>query len=131
MGIVRQQLSCCSAATSTLRWAMTRTAVPGSAKLHRNGESKNKERSIDIKKILKVETGTGMFPGSSGTKGALPSSMSNEFQSVLALLLKSTVLEMLWLLVRFCYQWLLGRLPNQQCSTRHCPCHLFYNRCLS
>lgn len=70
--VVGRQLSCCSAATSTLRWAMTRIAVPGSAKVHRNGESKNKERSIDIKKILKVETGTGMFPGSSGTKGMLP-----------------------------------------------------------
>ena len=63
---------CCSAATSTLRWAMTRAAVPGSAKVLRNGETRNKERSIDIKKILKVETGTSMFPGSSGTKGMLP-----------------------------------------------------------
>ena len=51
---------------------MTRAAVPGSAKVLRNGETRNKERSIDIKKILKVETGTGMFPGSSGTKGMLP-----------------------------------------------------------
>lgn len=50
---------------------MTRTAVPGSAKVHRNGETKNKERSIDIKKILKVETGTGMFPGSHGAKGMI------------------------------------------------------------
>ncbi|KAL3130535.1 hypothetical protein ABBQ38_008347 [Trebouxia sp. C0009 RCD-2024] len=58
-----------SVATHTLRWAMTRTAVPGSAKVHRNGDTKNKERSIDVKKILKVETGTGMFPGSNGAKG--------------------------------------------------------------
>ena len=51
---------------------MTRTAVPGAAKVHRNGETKNKERSIEVKKILKVETGTGMFPGSNGTKGIPP-----------------------------------------------------------
>ena len=63
--------SCCSAASSSLRWAMSRTAVPGAAKVHRNGETKNKERSIDIKKIVKVETGTGQFPGSHGTKGIL------------------------------------------------------------
>ena len=63
-------LLCCSAASSTLRWAVSRSAVPGVvAKTHRNGETKNKERSIDIKKILKVETGTGQFPGSNGTKG--------------------------------------------------------------
>jgi len=67
-------LSCCSAASSTLRWAVSRSAVPGVvAKTHRNGETKNKERSIDIKKILKVETGTGQFPGSNGTKGQLSS----------------------------------------------------------
>ena len=59
----------CSAASSTLRWAMSRTAVPGAAKTHRNGEHKNKERSIDIKKIVKVETGNDQFPGSSNAKG--------------------------------------------------------------
>lgn len=70
-------LSCCSAASSTLRWAVSRSAVPGIvAKTHRNGETKNKERSIDIKKILKVETGTGQFPGSNGTKGQLSSLFS-------------------------------------------------------
>ena len=78
--VVLLLLLCCSAATSTLRWAMTRAAVPGSAKVHRNGETKNKERSIDIKKILKVETGTGMFPGSSGTKGML--SLQQHVQTV-------------------------------------------------
>ena len=53
---------------------MSRSAVPGVvAKTHRNGETKNKERSIDIKKILKVEIGTGQFPGSNGTKGQLSS----------------------------------------------------------
>lgn len=72
---------------------MTRAAVPGSAKVHRNGETKNKERSIDIKKISKVETGTGMFPGSSGTKGML--SLQPHVQAVtpvLALLITATVL---------------------------------------
>lgn len=48
---------------------MSRTAVPGAAKILRNGEPKNKERSIDIKKIVKVETGNGQFPGSSNAKG--------------------------------------------------------------
>ena len=63
-------LACCSAASSTLRWAVSRSAVPGvAAKTHRNGETKNKERSVDIKKILKVESGTGQFPGSNSTKG--------------------------------------------------------------
>ena len=57
-------------ATSTLRWAVSRSAVPGAiVRTQRNGETKNKERSIDIKKILKVETGTAQFPGSQGTKG--------------------------------------------------------------
>ncbi len=75
-------LSCCSAASSTLRWAVSRSAVPGIvAKTHRNGETKNKERSIDIKKILKVETGTGQFPGSNGTKGQL-SSLLVKFKSL-------------------------------------------------
>ncbi len=71
-------LSCCSAASSTLRWAVSRSAVPGVvAKTHRNGETKNKERSIDIKKILKVEIGTSQFPGSNGTKGQLSSVSAN------------------------------------------------------
>ncbi len=60
----------CSASSGTLRWAVSRSAVPGVvAKTHRNGETKNKERSIGIEKIVKVETGTGQFPGSQGTKG--------------------------------------------------------------
>ena len=73
---------------------MTRAAVPGSAKVHRNGEPKNKERSIDIKKIVKVETGTGMFPGSSGTKGMPP--LQQHVQTVtpvLVLLVKTTVVK--------------------------------------
>lgn len=49
---------------------MSRSTIAGTAaKTHRNGETKNKERSVDIKKILKVETGTGQFPGSQNTKG--------------------------------------------------------------
>ncbi len=57
---------------------MSRSAVPGVvAKTHRNGETKNKERSIDIKKILKVEIGTSQFPGSNGTKGQLSSVSAN------------------------------------------------------
>lgn len=48
---------------------MSRTAVPGAAKTHRNGEAKNKERSIDVKKIVKVEIGNSQFPGSSNAKG--------------------------------------------------------------
>lgn len=49
---------------------MSRSTIAGTAaKTHRNGETKNKERSVDIKKILKVETGTGQFPGSHNTKG--------------------------------------------------------------
>lgn len=50
---------------------MSRSTVPGAAKIQRNGETKNKERSIDIKKIVKVEIGTGQFPGSHGTKGSI------------------------------------------------------------
>lgn len=62
-------LAACSAASDTLRWAVSRSAVPGAAKPLRNGETRNKERSIDVKKIVKVEPGTGQFPGAHGTKG--------------------------------------------------------------
>lgn len=48
---------------------MSRTAVPGAAKVHRNGEPKNKERSIEVKKIVKVEIGNNQFPGSTNAKG--------------------------------------------------------------
>lgn len=61
---------------------MSRTAVPGAAKMHRNGEPKNKERSIDIKKIVKVEGGNSQFPGSSNAKGvhaeSLPGSLAHD-----------------------------------------------------
>ena len=67
-------MHCCSAASGTLRWAVSRSAVPGATKSHRNGEAKNKERSIDVKKIVKVESGTGQFPGSNGTKGEFSAS---------------------------------------------------------
>ncbi|KAK9808686.1 hypothetical protein WJX72_001889 [[Myrmecia] bisecta] len=64
-----------SPSTASLRWAMSRVAT--GAPNGKTGDVKNKERSIELKKIKSVEAGTGLFPsrmpqGWSGLKAMIP-----------------------------------------------------------